>query len=377
MDCAPTAILEGGAGLHMPRMVNLWKWFDDFGYDAHRRNDPTRIRLHGFFNPGFDCRFTDPERSLALFSEGALLARQLGYPCWELFYELWCAEAYIFYLQDYRQGLAQAVKVFTLAQQPHYRSCPCVGRVYRAFMDIHSFMDMSGNQEQVLAMIDYMEQHIALDDDTVHLIQRRRAGLYYEEEDWDNARTEVLKFLDLVRGNAYREATAYSFLYWVAYRQKLYDEAYEYICMSESAARRAMDDRTIGFALLAQALHLQRCGDGGEAARLFAQGMAHYERIAVKPRGGYYHLVSAYYEEIGESERALDYLARELKEETIIGSAPGIAECRLGRCRLLGRLGLPLEDELAAAREAARALKKPDRMMSKLDRVAAGDYEED
>ena len=129
--------------------------------------------------------------------------------------------------------------------------------------------------------------------------------------------------------------------------------------------------------LLAQALHLQRNGEPDEAARLFAQGIAHYERIAVKPRGGYYHVVSAYYEAIGESERALEYLERELKEEMIIGSAPGIAECRLGRCRLLGRLGLPLEDELAAAREAAQALKKPLRILSKLDRVAAGDYEED
>ncbi len=361
----------------MPRMVNLWKWFDDFGFDAHRKNDPARIRLHGYFNPGFDSRFTEPERTLSLFTEGAELARKLGYPCWELFYELWRAEAYIFYLQDYRQGLAQAVKAFTMAQQPHYRACPCVGRVYRAFMDIHSFIDMSGNQAQVLAMIDYMEENIALDDDTVHLIQRRRAGLYYEEEDWENARIEVLKFLDLVRGNAYREATAYSFLYWVEFRQKRFDAAYEYICMSEVAARRASDDRTIGFALLAQALYLLRRGDGSDAAWRFEQGMAHYARIAVKPRGGFYHIVSAYYEEVGDSAKALEYLERDLTEEMMIGSAPGIAESRLGRCRLFGRLGLPIDAELAAAREAARALKKPDRIMSKLERVAAGDYSED
>jgi hypothetical protein len=358
-------------------MVNLWKWFDDFGYDAYRRSDPARIRLHGFFNPGFDSRFTEPERTLALFTEGAALARQLGYPCWELFYELWCAEAYIFYLQDYRRGLEQVVKAFTLAHQPHYRTCPCVGRVYRAFMDIHSFVDMSGNHLQILAMIDYMEQNVGLDDDTVHLIQRRRAGLYYEDENWEAARREVLKFLDMVRGNAYREATAYSFLYWVAYRQKLYDDAYAYICQSEEAARRAADDRTIGFSLLAQALHQVRVGEADEGARLFTQGMAHYERVAIKPRGGYYHVVSAYYEETGKPDLAWAALERELEDEISIGSMPGIAECRLGRCRLLGRLGKVLGDELTAACEAARALKKPERMLAKLAKVAAGDYAED
>jgi tetratricopeptide (TPR) repeat protein len=358
-------------------MVDLWNWFHDFGYDAYLKNDAARLRLHGFFVPAYECRFTEPERSLALFTEGAALARQMRYHCWELFYELWVAEAYIFYIQDYRLALEQSIKAMTLAHQPQYSTCPCVGRVFRAFLDIHSFLDLDGNREQILAMIAYMEQNVALDDDTVVLIQRRRAGLCFEDEDWENARIEIMKFLDMIRGNLYREATVYAFLYWIAYRQKDYTQAYAHICESERCARLAGDDRTIGFALLAQALHLARGGDTDTAARLFAQGMDHYDRIAIKPRSAFYSVVSAYYEAVGQPERALEYLNKALAEEISIGSPPGIAECHLNRCRLKGRMGLPLDDELAAARAAAAALKKPAKLLAKLDRVAAGDYSED
>ncbi len=49
------------------------------------------------------------------------------------------------------------------------------------------------------------------------------------------------------------------------------------------------------------------------------------------------------------------------------------SRCRLKRCRLLARLGRPLDEEMASAREAAGKLKNPTPRLVELDAIARGE----
>ena len=51
--------------------------------------------------------------------------------------------------------------------------------------------------------------------------------------------------------------------------------------------------------------------------------------------------------------------------------------CHVERCRLLGRMGRPLDEALAAAREAASKLRDPAPRLAELDRIAFGDTAQD
>ena len=53
-------------------------------------------------------------------------------------------------------------------------------------------------------------------------------------------------------------------------------------------------------------------------------------------------------------------------------------ECqvRLKRCRLLARMGQPLDEEVTAARAAAARLRAPDWYLGQLERILAGHLDE-
>jgi hypothetical protein len=358
----------------MPRFVDLWRWFDGFGIEARRQGDPARIKLHREFRRGWDYLRKDPSYAALIFSSAARMGRQLGYPCWELFYEYWCCEAYAFYLRDMNLARQQTIKAFVMAQQPHYTQCAVVGRVYRMFVDIYSVTDNLGYLDEISTMNNYMEAHVPMDEDTYHLIKWRQSGIYYDLDQWEEARAQTLRYIDLVRGHAYRETDGYQMLHRIACHQRDYEAGYRYLMMSEEAAKISGREQDVAYARVAQAVYKLRESDTLAAAALLHQGVRFYTQTSLTPDNWYYDALCEYHELIGDTARALAERDLQLERMEMLGGQAALMDCRLKRARLKGRMGLPLDDELAAARELCAQFRKPERHLAKLDKVAKGDY---
>jgi hypothetical protein len=358
----------------MPRFVDLWRWFDGFGADARRRNDPARIKLHGEFRRGWEYLRRDPVFAARIFQGGAGLAREMGFPCWELFYEYWSCEAYAFYQRDMNLARQQAIKAFVMAQQPHYSTCAVVGRVYRMFVDIYSVTDNLGYIDEIQAMNAYMEANVLMDEDTYHLVKWRQSGIYYDLDQWDDAQAEVMKYINLVRGHPYRETDGYQMLHRIACHRRDYATAYNYAVQSEKAASVSGREQDVAYAQVIQGVQKLREGDPVKAAVLVGLGEGFYEGSTLTPDNWYYDALCEYYELRGDAAIALATREVQLAKMGALGGQAALMDCRIKRARLLGRMGQSVAEELAVARALCTEFRKPERYLAKLDKVLAGDY---
>ena len=65
--------------------MKWWQWVADFRNRAHVAGDVERLRLVSLCQEAPGSRSREPERTLARFEEGRLLARRLNEPWWALY----------------------------------------------------------------------------------------------------------------------------------------------------------------------------------------------------------------------------------------------------------------------------------------------------
>jgi tetratricopeptide (TPR) repeat protein len=306
------------------------------------------------------------------------LAQSLSEPCWELFFQYWCCEVYIHGLRDLNQGLEKAIQAFILAHKPAYQNCPVLGRVYLILIDAYYIIDAEGYADKIRDMLQYMTENLPLEDDVLLRIQRYRAGLYFTFDEWDDAEREALKFLELSRGIVEREVDAFTLLWNIAIAKKEHERALEYAVQLEIVSKRAGRNISIAFSLLAQALCKQKLNQT-DAQVLYQQALAIYEDYKVPHAHGidFYDAICAYLEGEGNLEAALNLRDQQLAMLVETRNYQFETHCRLQRCRLLGRMGKSVQQELEAAYEAANRLKRPEFYREKLRRVENGNYLED
>ncbi len=122
-----------------------------------------------------------------------------------------------------------------------------------------------------------------------------------------------------------------------------------------------------------RAVLARRDGDEDAARRLVRQAASRLVTTRALPSSAFYDAMCAYQEQGADLAAALKTRTRQL--ETLAGKGRLVHECRarVERCRLLARMGLPLADDLAAARTAADKLRDPAPYRDELARIAAGD----
>ena len=362
----------------MPNSVDLWGWFNKFKAAARANNDNERVKLVGQYETGMVYRFKEPEQALHSFSKGVDLARSLSEPYWELFFQYWCCDIYIFELRDLDKGLEKTIQTFLLAHKPPYQNAPVVGRVYITLVYAYYIIDAEGYADNIRDMLQYMMEKLPLDHDTLLRVQRYRAGLHYTFDEWDEAELEALKFLELARGIPMREDDAYQLLWNIALEKKDYERAIDYAIELEKASKRTGRDEVIALSLLGQALCKQKLKQP-DAHILYERALTIYEEYqGPQARGiNFYDVICAYLEGDDKPEAALDFRDQQLAMLVNTRKYSFELHCRLKRCRLLGRMGKPVQKELEAAYEATNRLKRPERDRKKLDLVKNGDYSED
>ncbi len=353
--------------------VDLWGWFYGYGPDRGRAGAAERRRMARLFAQAWDSFELEPHKSVALLNQGRALAVQLTDRCRALFFDYWLCEAYLFYLDNCAAALELAVRCAVELRKPEYEDCPVRARLYRVLVDAYLFTDPIGHAHKIRETIDYMETQLPLDIDTWRLLAARRAQLALAFEQFAEAKELALHYLARSEQSSFRLMDAYDLLCRIAYERKDFAAAREYAYIGETYARREKRKGSLTDYLAWQALFARKAGEEENARRLYRLAAAQFAQLPAKIDFYIYKILVDYHLSGGELELAQRLLDQQLKEVTKYGSPHYLCECYLERCRLLAQTGLPLDAELALARNAAAQLLDPARFLAKLDELTKDD----
>lgn len=357
--------------------VDLWGWFHRYADAANQEGNPLKQRLVNLSHQGrLAIQSEDLDLAASLYEEGVNLARTLREPCWELFYQYYCAEVYIFHKSDYQTGLEWATKATAIAHKDAYLSCPVRGRVYYTLIYAYSAIDSLGYEDKIREMLAYMEQDVPMDIDTVQRIQYSRAQLAFDREAFDECERELNHYMNLIVTSSYRQGSAYNLARRLAFARGDLKLALDFVYRGYEWARRHHRPRSTAFQSLHEALYLTYLGEHDRAAAALQHGISYYERHDIPRLSNYYEQVCLYRELHGDTQTA-----RKLREQQIAEMQSDYGfdyrfYTHLEYCRLLGRLGLELTQALQTTRTILQESVDPGKHAPRLARVEAGDYYE-
>ncbi len=100
--------------------MSAWQWFNEISNEAKPRGNDVPGRLLQLHEHGFQCRQTDPDRTLAVFREAQQAALGYGHPWWIMLFDQWLVHGMIYYKCDYRSILESAVRNVLTVSKPTY-----------------------------------------------------------------------------------------------------------------------------------------------------------------------------------------------------------------------------------------------------------------
>jgi hypothetical protein len=358
--------------------MSVWDWIVEFNNKAEADGDRDRLRLLQIYENAAKFAKTDPDVMLGLLAEGKALARQLDEPWWVLFFDHWRLQALLHFKYDYREVMDIAVQATLEARKPQYAELPQRVCLHEDLIYAYVGTDPEGHAEPIGQALDYMQQHVGPDLDCRYCVQGCCTQFALQRGRLDEAQAAALKMLDMT-GEERSPATAdhyaldaYADLCAIAFQAGDWDALKEWAAAGEETARRRDKQLELAKFLAWRALLERRDGNEPAARRLIRAATARASRLKAVPGESYYDALAAYHEQGGETGAALTVRDQELKAIAGKGRHTHEARCRLKRCRLLAQMGLPLADDLRAAREVALKLRHPEKYVEEIDRLAGG-----
>jgi hypothetical protein len=350
-------------------------WFARFESEARARGDEERLRLVTLVYEADQHRERNPDRMLALLDEGRHLARRLGEGWWTLFYDDRRAGALMKYKGDAQAGLELAVRNALEARKPVYESFPWRFRIHDHLIVGYLNTDPVGYATEIREALTYLEQDIPAEGSPKYLVIARRRWLAGELGEHDEA--EALAHQALALAAADRDqATArshavfcFSHLCEIAYRRRDWPALAEQSAVGESLARQVGHLLELAEFLMWQALLARRESDPLFSVRLCQQAKRRVAQLGMPPDHIWFDALCAYHDDAGELAEELAARDAELALLRNKGRCAAESRCRMERCRLRARLGLPVAEELAAARTVINRLRKPAPMLEELERI--------
>ena len=351
----------------------LWDWIDTFYAQAYWKHDEPRKRLARQHYEAWQLLETQPQQALAMLEKGSQLAHSLSEPWWQAFYEYWRTEAWVFYLRDLNQGLYYAVQNAVECRKPHFDNFPGKGRVYRVLIDAYMFQDPIGYAHKIHEIIQYMQDDIALDTDTVYLLQARRAQMDALFGQIEAAIDKATIYLNMSQHSAFRVMHAYEMLCFYAHLQEKYDLAEAYAVEVAENARRCQRKSGLLMSYLYRALLYRLRGDDKNAGSFYSRYLGVWQQMGIGRSTTSYDWLCAYHEAGGDTETA--WALREEQVGALVdrGFYHDECWCRMRRLQLLGRMGRPQDDEFQQAQQAISRLQKPQVFADALARIRQGD----
>lgn len=355
------------------QFVPLGAWIDDFGRRARANRDQERISLYNIDATAFDLQDTQPEKALSLYREGIALAERLGEAWIALFYEYWSVVTLIFCLDRYEEGLALATHLVTKTSQKAYINVPFRARIYMTLVASYFQIDPLSHIDQMRAMLDTLEHHIPLDEDTYRRLYAYRAKISMELGDHDSAMGDALKCLEVSATSTFRTAHAYGTLTHLSYLQGKDHAALSNAYLLEEKARQVNLYYLLVSSYYWQALFLVLQGEQDEASRLFLLGHAESGKLGLRNDRLVLCGMTRYYEARGEYEKALsvwDEQIEQMNPQTMRRYSYFFIFLR--RCFVLRRLGRLGEVDIEQTRQAALRMQNPEKYLALMDELQDG-----
>jgi hypothetical protein len=359
--------------------MSVWDWFNEFVRDAARRQDRDRLRLGQAHARGYQLREKDPDQAFLIFSEARELARQLGEPWMALFYDTWRVTALLHFKRDYRNVLEPAVQAALEVRKSQYAAYPDRFGVFDNLLAAYLGIDPGGYADAVLQAMDHLDRELPAEPNTDRcMLLTRRRQFYYDLDRFDEAFDCAMQELAVTeglpgRGNAeHHQVFIYCDLCEIAYARGDWERLGEWAEVGDDVTRRVGHQVQLAELLAWRAAAARKAGDEDRALRLCRSAASRQKAQKMPPSNGFYDGLCAYHELAGDLPAMLAVRDRELKDVGGWGRFLSEARCQVNRCKLLARMGRPLDADLAAARAAAAQLRAPAPYLAALDRLAAG-----
>jgi hypothetical protein len=360
--------------------MGIWDWFFECRGRFARAGDRERFCLTQLHHEGFACQETDPDRSLAIFTEGSRLAERLGEPWWVLFYDVWRVIARTTYQRDFRDVLDLAVRCALDAGKPAFHGHPWRFATFNNLVTVYAGIDPAGYAAEIEKALAYLDREVppGPGDDRYVMLGKRRSFLM-DVGRIDEARQVALDHLALL-GEEHHPSSVdwYSVnllcdLCWISHRAGDWDAVAGYSRQAEEVARRVDEAQgELAESLTWQALLARRDGDEARARRFCRSATARMARLRLPPRPEYFDALALYHEQGGDLAAALRVRDRELEAVRGRGRLADEFTALIKRCRLLAVLGKLAEADLAVAHAAAGKLRRPAPYREEIDRLGTG-----
>ena len=364
-------------------MSDLGAYLRDFYDRAREQNDERRLRLCQLMGgEAFALRETDPARALALYDEGSRLAAALGEPIWVFVFDERRLTAQMHFLRDYRYALDLAVKSVLEIRKSTFDGLDDLRHDFHFHLiDAYIGIDPHGHAREIREALAHLDAEVSAEDESRYQLLASWWDFALATDDLEA--TERHALAAVARGESdpnkrkliHWGTFAYDSLCCVSFRRGDWKNLGERGAAGEELARKVGHKLELSGLLLWQALAALHAGDAAAARRLYRQSVVGVSRLRMPPEPKYFDAMCAFLEAEGNVEGQLTVRERELATLTDKGRFDAESRCRLKRCRLLARLGRPIEAELAAAREVTNRLRGPRPRLAELDAIARGEAE--
>ncbi len=360
--------------------MGIWDWFIERQEEYERQGDRERLRLAELHDEGFDCHETDPQRTLALFTEGRRLAEKLGEPWWAMLYDVWRVMAMNHYLADYRNSLDLAIHCVLQMRKPQFAHHPWRIASYNSLLECYLGVDPVGYADAIRELLDFLETEIPQEpcpDRYVYLGRRRVFSR--ETGDWQGAYQTALAVIALGESDPDpSQVGPYTVsdvadLCWICYNLGDWDGVRDFAQQAEELARSlAHAKEELVEVLFWQAVLARRDGDEPRAQRLYRQATSRFSRLAQQMSKETFEARILYHVLGGQLARAVQTCDQTIAIIEPTGRWAHLHRIHWHRCRLLARLGKLQPADLEAARTAARRLKKHEPLLAELAELERG-----
>jgi hypothetical protein len=354
--------------------MNIWDWFNDCRFEWQDAGDDERLRLVDLHHEGFRHQETDPETTLALFTEGRQLAQKLNEPWWVLFYDVWRVIAYLSYLRDFKRGLELAVACAVEVRKPQFAGHPwriaCFNELTYAYVNV----DPVGYAEQIQQTLDFLETEIppGPNDDRLVMMNFKRnfyRGVGRYEDAYQTALAEInLAHSDQQLDRSWYAVAGICALCWICWKRGAWDEVAHFAdATAEMASLHDNRQAELAEATAWHAVLARRQGDEERARRAYRRAAARMGRLGAPANAEYFDALCLFHEMAGGTAEALRARDRELAALDGRGQLAYECDVHLERCRLKKALGRLTADDVATARRAAGLLKQPARWLARIE----------
>ena len=352
--------------------IDPWQWFRDFQWQAIRDGNRHHLRLPEIYRSGWHYLETAQyDEAIPVFKEGIALSKEMQMPAWEFFFESWVCEVNVLAF-NYQEALDWTTRLVAKSVRPEYQEHPCRPVVYFTLAWVYFYLDATGYEDDIIQALDTLESGMPLDEETHHRSIFLRADIAFEKEDFATARTFNDRYLNLVEGNSYREASGYNLLRAMAYIEGDLASALSNTRLRGKTAREAKLLNSAVNSILWEGVILHYQGEEAKASAMIQRGISEYEALNLSRKSDYYHILAEYHTATGDYTQAMNLRDKQLKLAKQSGSLTSEFYCHLDRCYLLNRTGQSIIAELTSAENTARRSKKPDFFLQKLSPVRDG-----